>query len=140
MLLDDSYNSNPLSATAALDALGALSGQGRCVAVLGDMLELGEKSVSMHEELGGQAARVADVLIGVGSFSADLCRGAKAAGMKSEQLIEVPDAAGAIKYLHERQRPGDKILVKGSRGVHLEQLVDALKATVETPMNKTKGN
>ena len=140
MLLDDSYNSNPLSAAAALDALGALPGPGRRVAVLGDMLELGEKSVAMHEELGGQAARIADVLIGVGSFSADLCRGAKAAGMKSEQLIEVPDAATAIKYLHEKQRPGDKILVKGSRGVHLEQLVDVLKVAVDTPLNKAKGN
>jgi UDP-N-acetylmuramoyl-tripeptide--D-alanyl-D-alanine ligase len=104
------------------------------------MLELGEKSAVMHEELGGQAARIADVLIGVGSFSADLCRGAKAAGMKSEQLIEVPDAATAIKYLHEKQRPGDKILVKGSRGVHLEQLVDVLKVAVDTPLNKAKGN
>ena len=140
VLLDDSYNSNPLSATAALDALGALSGQGRYVAVLGDMLELGEKSVLMHEELGAQAAKVADVLIGVGNFSADLCRGAKAAGMKSEQLIEVLDTAEAIKYLHESQRPGDKILVKGSRGVHLEQLANALKATVETSSNETKGS
>jgi UDP-N-acetylmuramoyl-tripeptide--D-alanyl-D-alanine ligase len=140
VLLDDSYNSNPLSAVAALAALEALSGEGRCVAVLGDMLELGEKSVSMHEELGTQAAQVAEVLIGVGDFSADLCRGAKAAGMKSEQLIEVPDAVGAIQYLYKRQRPGDKILVKGSRGVHLEQLVDALKATVDTPLNKMKGN
>ncbi len=140
VLLDDSYNSNPLSAAAALDTLGALSGQGRCVAVLGDMLELGEKSGSMHEELGGLAAKVADLLIGVGGFSADLCRGAKSAGMKSEQLIEVADAAGAIKYLHESQQPGDKILVKGSRGVHLEQLADALKGTVDVPLNKTKGN
>ena len=140
VLLDDSYNSNPLSATAALDALGALSGQGRYVAVLGDMLELGEKSVLMHEELGAQAAKVADVLIGVGNFSADLCRGAKAAGMKSEQLIEVLDTAEAIKYLHESQRPGDKILVKGSRGVHLEQLANALKATVEISSNETKGS
>lgn len=140
MLLDDSYNSNPLSATAALDALGALSGDGRCVAVLGDMLELGKESVSMHEELGTLAAKVADVLIGVGGFSGDLCRGAKTAGMKPEQLIEVPAAAAAIKYLQENQQPGDKILVKGSRGVHLEQLVDALNVTVDTPLNKTKGN
>ena len=140
VLLDDSYNSNPLSAAAALDALGALPGQGRCVAVLGDMLELGEKSGLMHEKLGGLAVKVTDLLIGVGGFSADLCRGAKAAGMKSEQLIEVSDAVGAIKYLRESQRPGDKILVKGSRGVHLEQLVDALKGIADISLNKTKRN
>ncbi|MCK5826135.1 MAG: hypothetical protein KAG93_03815, partial [Desulfuromusa sp.] len=109
-------------------------------AVLGDMLELGEKSGLMHEKLGGLAVKVTDLLIGVGGFSADLCRGAKAAGMKSEQLIEVSDAVGAIKYLRESQRPGDKILVKGSRGVHLEQLVDALKGIADISLNKTKRN
>jgi UDP-N-acetylmuramoyl-tripeptide--D-alanyl-D-alanine ligase len=140
LLLDDSYNSNPLSAAAALDALGVLSGSGRCVAVLGDMLELGETSKLMHEELGAKAAQVADVMIGVGGFAPDLCRGAMAAGMTSEQLIEAADVAEAIEYLDENRRPGDKILVKGSRGVHLEQLVDILKATVGTPPNETKGS
>ncbi len=136
VLLDDSYNSNPLSATAALDALGILTGSGRSIAVLGDMLELGENSASMHQELGAQVARVADVLIGVGNFSADLCIGAKSAGMKSKQMTAVSDVVGAIKSLEKSQRPGDKILVKGSRGVHLEQLADILK----TAMHGKKGN
>jgi len=140
LLLDDSYNSNPLSATAALDALGTLVAKGRRIVVLGDMLELGENSVQMHEELGGQAARVADVLIGVGRFSQDLCRGAKAAGMKSAQMIAVADVAAAIKYLHQHRRSGDLVLLKGSRGVHLEQVADALKTTVDNPLNETKGN
>ncbi len=140
LLLDDSYNSNPLSAYAALDALMSLSGQGRRVAVLGDMLELGGDSAQHHEELGAKAAKVAELLIGVGQFSADLCRGAEAAGMKSEQMTEVADAAAAIEYLQGRQRSGDKILVKGSRGVHLEQVSEALKTTVAPSLNGQKGN
>ncbi|MFK5925527.1 MAG: UDP-N-acetylmuramoyl-tripeptide--D-alanyl-D-alanine ligase [Desulfuromusa sp.] len=140
LLLDDSYNSNPLSAYAAIDVLASLPGQGRRVAVLGDMLELGEKSAKMHEDLGTKAAGVAELLIGVGTFSTDLCRGAAAAGMNSAQLVELVDAAAAIEYLQKQQRPGDKILVKGSRGVKLEQLAKALKATVATPLNGKKGN
>ena len=140
LLLDDSYNSSPLSAYPALDILASLSGQGRRVVVLGDMLELGENSAQMHEELGAKAAGVADLLIGIGRFSADLCRGAAAAGMKPEQMTAVADAAAAIEYLQGRQRSGDKILVKGSRGVHLEQVSEALKTTVVTPLNGQKGN
>ena len=140
LLLDDSYNSNPLSAAAALDAFRSLAGAGRSIVVLGDMLELGENSVAMHEDLGRQAARTADILIGVGEFSSALCFGAKAAGMKPEQIIAVPDAAAAIEYLQQHRRPGDNILLKGSRGVHLEQVADVLKAIVATPLNGTKGN
>ncbi len=140
LLLDDSYNSNPLSACVALDALLSLSGSGRRVAVLGDMLELGVNSVRLHEELGAKAAKVVDLLIGVGQFSADLCRGAEAAGMQPAQMTAVADAAAAIKYLHEQQHSGDKILLKGSRGVHLEQVAEALKTTVDTPANGKKGN
>lgn len=140
LLLDDSYNSNPLSAYAALDVLTSLSGQGRRVVVLGDMLELGEKSEQMHVDLGAKAAGVAELLIAVGQFSADLCRGAKAAGMQPEQMIELADAAAAIDYLQKQQRPGDKILVKGSRGVRLEQVAEALKIAVDMSSNGKKGN
>jgi UDP-N-acetylmuramoyl-tripeptide--D-alanyl-D-alanine ligase len=140
LLLDDSYNSNPLSAYAALDALASLAGPGRRVAVLGDMLELGEDSALMHEDLGAKAAGVAELLIGVGTFATSLCHGAKNAGMKPGQMIELADAAAAINYLHVQQRPGDKILVKGSRGVRLEQVAAALKTAVAPPLNGKKGN
>ena len=60
--------------------------------------------------------------------------------MRSEQLIELSDTAGAIAYLYENLRPGDKILVKGSRGIHLEKLADALRAAVDTNQNETKGS
>jgi len=108
--------------------------------VLGDMLELGENSVQLHEELGSQAAGVADVLIGVGRFSQDLCRGAKVAGLKSEQMIAVADAAAAIKYLNQHRQSGDLVLLKGSRGIHLERVADTLKTAVDNSLNETKGN
>ena len=139
LLLDDSYNSNPLSAHAALDALASLSGQGRRVAVLGDMLELGENSGKMHEELGVKAAEIAELLISVGKFSPDLCRGARNAGMNSRQMVELVDAPAAIEYLQRQQRSGDKILVKGSRGVRLDQVAAALKTPAATPLNGKKG-
>lgn len=134
LLLDDSYNSNPLSAQVALDALASLSGRGRRIAVLGDMLELGEKSAQMHEDLGGKVAKIADALIAVGQYAVNICRGAEAAGMKSEQMIVVADAAAAIDPLLGQQHPGDKILVKGSRGVQLEKIVEALKAALPGEM------
>lgn len=140
LLLDDSYNSNPLSAYAALHALASLPGQGRRVAVLGDMLELGGDSAQLHEELGIKAAGFAELLVGVGQFSAALCRGAVSAGMNPEQMTAVADAAAAIEYLQGRQRSGDKILVKGSRGVHLEEVAEALKMTVDPLSNGQKGN
>jgi UDP-N-acetylmuramoyl-tripeptide--D-alanyl-D-alanine ligase len=103
------------------------------------MLELGEKSVKMHEDLGAKAAGISELLIAVGKFSAELCRGAKAAGMNPSKMVELADAVAAIEYLQRQQRSGDKILVKGSRGVRLEQLAEALKATVATPINGKKG-
>ena len=132
LLLDDSYNSNPLSAAAALEALSALLGNGRKVAVLGDMLELGADSEKMHAELGAKAANVADLLIAVGKYATNLCQGAIGAGMKPSQLVDLPDAAAAIEYLHNEQRSGDKVLVKGSRGIGLEAVVGALITTATT--------
>jgi len=139
ILLDDSYNSNPLSVTAALDALAGLKGQGRRVAVLGDMLELGEEAAQLHQQVGGRAAEVADLLIAVGDFAKDVCRGAAAAGMPVEKLVVVADAEQAAEYLHEKQRSGDRILVKGSRGVKLDRLADALRAASEELPNGQQG-
>ncbi len=134
LLIDDSYNSNPLSATAALETLRTLPGSGRRIAVLGDMLELGENSQALHEELGALAAQVADIVIAVGEFSADICGGG---GMETDRCVAVENAAAAGEALLKHYRPGDRVLVKGSRGVHLEQVVETLKAS---PVFEKKGN
>ena len=139
VLLDDSYNANPLSVAAALDALQAQKGQGRQVAVLGDMLELGEAATQMHREIGARAAAVVDLLVAVGNYAADICAGAAAAGMAAEQLITVADVTAACSYLQQNQRPGDRILVKGSRAVKLDKLADALRVANEELPNSQQG-
>lgn len=134
VLLDDSYNANPLSVSVALDALAAQKGRGRRVAVLGDMLELGSGATQMHREVGAKAAGVVDLLIAVGEYAGEMVSGAAGAGMPAGQLVAVADAAAAIAYLQNNQRPGDRILVKGSRGIELERVVVALRtATEELP-------
>ncbi len=136
LLLDDSYNSNPLSAAAALDALAGLHGRGRRIAVLGDMLELGENADRMHAELGMKAAGSVDFLIAVGARAEKLCAGAVAAGLDPQQALALPDAAAAVEYLQERQCSGDRILIKGSRGMKLEQVVAAIKRADSTADGK----
>ncbi len=140
VLLDDSYNANPLSVAVALDALAAQKGSGRRVAVLGDMLELGKEAGQMHQEIGAKAAGVIDLLIAVGNYADEITAGAASAGMQSEQLVEVADAAAAIEYLQEMQRPGDRILIKGSRGVKLDLVADALRTTTEELPNGQQGS
>ena len=140
LLLDDSYNSNPMSAQAALDALSELKGQGRRVAVLGDMLELGDISEQMHEQLGASAARTADLLLAVGRYATVLAQGASRAGMAKDRIIVLADAAAASNYINEQRRPGDRILVKGSRGVRLDRVSAALKNTAEQSAAEQKGS
>ncbi len=128
MLLDDSYNSNPLSARSALDALNALKGQGRKIAILGDMLELGEDAQVLHQALGERVAQVADLLIAVGRHGEQLERGALKAGMRKEQIYKAAHVAEAIELVKNCHRTGDRLLVKGSRGVQLDRLVQELKS------------
>lgn len=139
VLLDDSYNANPLSMNAALEALTAIAGEGRRVAVLGDMLELGSDAAELHQQLGSNAASVVDLLIAVGTFAEEICRGATAAGLTEKQLVRLADVDQAIAYLQQNQRSGDRILVKGSRGVKLDQLAAALHVASEEPPTGQQG-
>jgi UDP-N-acetylmuramoyl-tripeptide--D-alanyl-D-alanine ligase len=127
-LIDDSYNANPTSATAALETLCRLA-DGRMVAVLGDMLELGRESAEAHRRLGRHAAKLGvQVLIGVGSWAGDLARGALEWQIPPRQIHTVATAEAAAETLLDRVRSGDWILVKGSRGVGLEKVVEVLLA------------
>lgn len=126
-LVDDSYNSNPVALTAAIFALG-MATEGRRVGFLGDMLELGKEAGRLHEETGGKVADVLDVVVGVGPQSAALLKGAGKAGLAKDALLWFADAAAAAAAAPEIVRPGDAVLVKGSRGVRMEQVVDALAA------------
>ena len=125
-LIDDSYNASPPSVTAALDLLAGLPG--RRIAVLGEMLELGKGSATGHREVGTAAAATCDLLVVVGAGASGIAAGAKAAGLDPSRILEARDAAAALDLLRSRLRDGDVVLVKASRGIELDQLVEALRA------------
>ena len=123
-VIDDSYNASPAAVHAALALLRGL--QGRRVAVLGDMRELGTLSADAHEDVGRDAAVSADLVIGVGELAATIVSAARAAGHRSAHAVT--DAAEALVLLRRRLREGDTVLVKGSRALALDELADALVA------------
>ncbi len=119
-VINDCYNANPMSMRAALDEL-AVTSSGRRVAVLGDMLELGERERDFHREVGAYAAgHGVDVLVTVGPLAASMLDAYDGQGQA------VADAAEAASIVPELLEPGDTLLVKGSRGVGLEAVAQAL--------------
>lgn len=125
-LIDDAYNASPPSVIAALDLLAGLPG--RRVAVLGEMLELGRGSAAGHRDAGTAAAATVDLLVSVGAGARGIATGAREAGLDSSRIIEVRDREAALDLLVKRLQPGDVVLVKASRGVELDRLVDELIA------------
>lgn len=125
-LLDDCYNSNPVAVEAAVAALD-LSAPGRRVAFLGDMRELGATAEALHREVGRRVGPRLDVLAAVGPLAASFLAGAREGERVPGELVAFPDAAAAAGAV-DLVRPGDAVLVKGSRGVKLEAVVDALVA------------
>lgn len=124
LVIDDCYNANPMSMRAALDDLASAGPpSGRRLAVLGDMLELGEQEQRFHAEIGDYATRQGiDVLVTVGP------RAVAMAGSFRGLLYVTPDAAAATALVREIVAPGDTVLVKGSRGVGLEVVAQGLLA------------
>jgi UDP-N-acetylmuramoyl-tripeptide--D-alanyl-D-alanine ligase len=122
-LIDDSYNSNPDALGKALEGAISLPGERR-IAILGDMLELGPQGPRFHREAGERAARLGfSPVAGVGELSRELVRGAAAAGAAA---VWLPDAGAAADWAAGEVRPGDLALVKASRGVGLETVVQRL--------------
>jgi UDP-N-acetylmuramoyl-tripeptide--D-alanyl-D-alanine ligase len=126
-LLDDAYNaSTPEAMLAALDVLREMPGT-RKIAVLGTMLELGEASEEAHIQVGEGLARLApDLLIAVGDGGARIAAGAAGAGLAPGNIARRPTNDEALELLREARRPGDVILVKGSRGMAMESIVRGL--------------
>jgi len=125
-IIVDCYNANPASARAAVRLLAETAAKGRRIAVLGDMLELGPTTAELHAEVGAYvAAQSIDTLIASGPLARNLARGARTAGMTAVQ--ETVDAPAAAAELLALVRPGDVVLVKGSRGMRLERVVQALR-------------
>jgi UDP-N-acetylmuramoyl-tripeptide--D-alanyl-D-alanine ligase len=124
-LVDDTYNASPRSVVAALDLLAGLPG--RRGAVLGEMLELGDAGAEGHRAVGEAAARTVDWLVVVGQGAAGIADGALAAGMDPARIVRVRDAETALEAIPPRLRDGDVILLKASRGIALERVVDGLR-------------
>ena len=125
LLLDDTYNASPQSTLAALNLLGELDG--RKIAVLGDMLELGQYEQQGHEMVGIRAAEIADVLITVGRRGRIIARAAWEAGMPVENITEVDTTPEATQFLETLLGPDDVVLIKGSRGMRMDLIVQALE-------------
>lgn len=126
-LIDDCYNSNPVAVEAAVTAL-AMTAHARRVAFLGDMLELGPTGPELHAKVGESLAGSVAVVVAVGRLAVGFLEGAQRRGVDASALHSFPDAVAAAAGAAEIVRPGDAVLVKGSRGARMEPIVDALVA------------
>jgi UDP-N-acetylmuramoyl-tripeptide--D-alanyl-D-alanine ligase len=126
-ILDDTYNASPASVRAALDTLAARRAGRRAVVVLGDMLERGALSGEAHREVGRLVAALgAHEFVGLGRASALAVEAARAAGLVDAH--HAPTFEDTVAHLLKRLAPGDVVLIKGSRGMRMERVVDALVA------------
>jgi UDP-N-acetylmuramoyl-tripeptide--D-alanyl-D-alanine ligase len=132
IIIDDSYNSSPQACERAVETLAGLSLMGKKYAVLGDMLELGKLSEEEHQKIGMLVASLGiDYLITVGELARDIARGAKSSGMSEDQIFEFNDTSEAGRFVQRRMEEGDIILIKGSRGVHMESITREIMAEPE---------
>jgi UDP-N-acetylmuramoyl-tripeptide--D-alanyl-D-alanine ligase len=130
VIIDDTYNSAPRSLDAALAVLGEMpvAEDAKRFAVLGDMLELGPMTETAHREAGRKAASRADILVLVGERMADAEKGAIEAGAGEERVFHFSTPEEAGRFVQERMKKDDVILVKGSRGMHMEKVVKEIMA------------
>ena len=128
LIIDDTYNANPESVAAALRAAMSLrAGDRRVVAVLGEMLELGEGSADRHREIGALAAELGvDLVVAVGEPAWPIAEGAEGGG--ATEVIRADDTTVASQTVSAWLCPGDVVLVKASRGARLERVTAALGA------------
>jgi UDP-N-acetylmuramoyl-tripeptide--D-alanyl-D-alanine ligase len=128
-VVDDSYNASPTAVRAAIAALAATATEGRRIVVLGDMLELGAQSHALHRGCGEAVADAAvDVLVAIGGGDADaIAEGAIARGMSGDRIHRFADSAAAAPAVASLVKPGDLVLVKGSRGTRTDLVADRLR-------------
>jgi UDP-N-acetylmuramoyl-tripeptide--D-alanyl-D-alanine ligase len=125
LLLDDTYNASPESSLSALNLLADLDG--RKLAVLGDMLELGQYEKQGHEMVGVRAAQVSEFLVTVGQRSHITAEAARRAGMKTSHIYEFENPGEATQFLKGFLTSKDTVLIKGSRGIQMDLIVTALE-------------
>lgn len=135
-IYDDTYNSNPYALGRTLELMTQADVNGRRIAVIGDMLELGEKELEYHSESGRAIPKSIDAVIGVGKRSKALLEGARGAGHKELHHFDDAEAAGA--FLVDYVREGDLVLIKASRGIGLDKIVTLLERTTDTGQRSTE--
>lgn len=124
LIIDDTYNASPDSVLAALNLMHDLDG--RSVAVLGDMLELGHLEEESHRQVGRRAAEVAKLLVTVGRRARWIGEEAMASGLPADKVVMVEDAVTAVPLLEELIEQKDTVLIKGSLGMRMDKIVNAL--------------
>jgi UDP-N-acetylmuramoyl-tripeptide--D-alanyl-D-alanine ligase len=133
VILNDCYNSNPDAARVMIDVLRETPAKRR-IAVLGEMLELGRWSESLHRDVGSYVAKSGiDVLVGIRGEACHLVDAARQSGLAVDAAFFFPDAYAAGEYLQQIAHPGDVILFKGSRGTHVEHALERFLARPNEP-------
>lgn len=128
VIIDDTYNSSPKALEAALDTLETIPAEGRKIAVLGDMLELGPYTIPAHESAGEQASRVADVLFAVGQRARFFAESAEKAGMSRDKIFTFDTSREAHETIQNFIKEGDIVLVKGSQYMRMERITYEIMA------------
>jgi UDP-N-acetylmuramoyl-tripeptide--D-alanyl-D-alanine ligase len=125
LILDDTYNASPESMLAALNLLDELDG--RKIAVLGDMLELGQYERQGHEMVGLRAAQVADTLLTLGERAHLIAGAARRSGMRKSSVLEFEELEQIVDWLNENLSKNDSVLIKGSHGLRMDRIVNSLE-------------
>lgn len=125
LILDDTYNASPASTLAALNLLEEMDG--KHIAVLGDMLELGQYEKQGHEMIGIRAAEVADTLLTLGTRAKTIAKSARKAGMSANTIFEFEKTENLAEWLQANLTSQDTVLIKGSRGLRMDRITMALE-------------
>jgi UDP-N-acetylmuramoyl-tripeptide--D-alanyl-D-alanine ligase len=126
-IIDDSYNASPLSMHAAIDTVKSLKIDGRKIAVLGDMLEIGKYALDAHQEIGHRVAQVFDILFVIGPRAKFIADGAHENGLNKKNIFRFDTADNAKLKVQEIVKKGDLILVKASRALELDRIVEEIR-------------
>ncbi|XOU94674.1 MAG: UDP-N-acetylmuramoyl-tripeptide--D-alanyl-D-alanine ligase [Candidatus Kerfeldbacteria bacterium] len=127
-IIDDTYNSSPLASKAALNVLHEIKVSGRKIVAMGDMLELGDYTEQGHRDVGMYVAEAADILVTSGESGKIIAKAAIESGMLVDNVFTFPDPESAGRFIQDKIKKGDIILVKGSQGARMEKVVKELMA------------